>query len=178
MNKPEVILLAAMSIDGFIAPLNQEHLSSTTWTSQEDRQFFAKKSKAIGTMIMGSKTFLTIGKALMKRKTIVMTSQPARFANFSDPNLLFTADNPEKILTDLNEQGIKQVALCGGASIYNLFLQKGLIDRMFLTIEPFIFGSGVKFVSGSVGQIQSKFILVSQEKLNDAGTLVLEFKKA
>ena len=178
MHRPEVILLAAMSIDGFIAPLHKEHLSSTTWTSQEDHRFFTQKSKAIGTMIMGSKTFATIGKALTQRRTIVMTSQPERFADLNDPNLLFTAKNPEEILASLNQQGIKQVALCGGASVYSLFLQKALIDRMFLTIEPFVFGEGIKLFNGFTGQIQPKFILVSQQKLNSAGTLVLEFQKA
>jgi len=172
MNKPEVILIAAMSIDGFIAPLDKESLPSTIWTSSEDKQFFTEKSKEIGVMIMGSKTFMTIGKALSERKSIVMTSQPDRYQKFNDPNLLFTAASPEEILTELNQQGIKQVALCGGASIYNLFLQKGLVDKMFLTVEPYIFGEGIKLFSG---KIEKKFNLVNKRKLNEDGSLLLEY---
>jgi dihydrofolate reductase len=174
MNKPVVILLAAMSIDGFIANVNKENLSSMTWTSKEDRQFFVKKTKAIGTTIMGSKTFVTIGKALPERHNIVMTSQPARYAQFNDSDLFFTAESPEEILANLNQQEINKVALCGGASIYSLFLQKGLVNRMFLTIEPCVFGEGVKLFSGKT---QQQFKLISQEKLNEAGTLVLEYVK-
>lgn len=173
-NKPEVILMAAISIDGFIAPLDGEALPSTTWTSKEDWQFFTKKSKAIGTMIMGSKTFETIKKALPERQTIVMTSAPERYADYSDPQLLFTKQTPEEILADLAHRGVKQVALCGGAHIYGLFLQKGLVDRMFLTIEPYLFGAGVKLCAD---QIEQKFMLIGQEKINNNGTLLLEYVK-
>jgi len=172
MHKPEVILLVAMSVDGFIAPLHQEKLPSTVWTSPEDKQFFTEKSKAIGVMIIGSKTFETIGKALPGRRSIVMTSQPKKYAKFDGPNLIFTSQSPEEILTDLNKQGIQQVALCGGASVYNVFLQKCLVDRMFITVEPHVFGEGVKLFSG---KMKEKFKLLNQKKLNEKGTLLLEY---
>ena len=172
-NKPEVILLVAMSSDGFIAPADQEKLPSTTWTSPEDKQFFTEKSKAIGTLIMGSKTFETIGRALPGRRSIVMTSSLERYTKFNnDPNLFFTSESPEEILADLSKQEVKQVALCGGTSIYNLFLQKGLVDKMFLTIEPHVFGEGVKLFRD---QVEDKFKLLEQKKLNEKGTLLLEY---
>ena len=174
VNKPEVILIAAMSIDGFIAPADKEILPSTTWTSKEDWKFFTKKSKEIGTMILGSKTFETINKALPERKMIVMTSEPERYAAYKDENLSFTKATAEEILADLSKQGCEQVALCGGSHIYSLFMQKNLIDRMFLTVEPFVFGEGIKLFNGKKEQ---KFELVSQEKLNESGTLVLEYVK-
>lgn len=171
-NRPEVILLVAMSTDGFIAPLNKEKLPSTTWTSKEDKQFFTEKSKAIGIIIMGSKTFETIGRALPGRRSIVMTSQPEKYTKSNDPNLFFTSESPEKILSDLGKQGVGQVALCGGASIYNLFLQKGLVDKMFLTVEPHTFSEGIKLFSG---EIETKFKLLKQRKLNEEGTSLLEY---
>lgn len=173
MNKPEVILLVAMSTDGFIAPADQEKLPSTVWTSPEDKQFFTEKSKAIGTLVMGSKTFETIGKALPDRRSIVMTSQPEKYTKFNDPNLFFTSEGPEEILADLDKQGVKQVALCGGASIYNLFLQKGLVDKMFITVEPKSFGEGIKLFSEN---IEEKFRLLKSKKLNEGGTLLLEYE--
>ena len=172
MNRPKVTLIAAMSIDGFIAPLNQENLPSTVWTSTEDKQFFTQKSKEIGTLIMGSKTFETIGRALPERRSIVMTSQPQRYTKFSDSNLVFTADSPEQILADLDAQVVKEVALCGGASIYSSFLQKGLVDELFLTVEPYIFGAGVKLLNA---QMENEFQLKKQEKLNNKGSLLLEY---
>lgn len=172
-NRPEVILIAAMSIDGFIAPLDKESLPSTAWTSKEDKDFFSQKSKEIGLMIMGSKTFETIGKALPDRISIVMTSQPERYISNNDPDLLFTDETPEEILENLSSQEVEQVALCGGASIYSLFLEKGLVDKMFLTVEPFIFGEGVKLFKG---EIEQEFSLLKQNRLNEKGTLLLEYE--
>jgi dihydrofolate reductase len=172
MHKPEVILLVAMSVDGFIAPLDQEKLPSTVWTSPEDKQFFTEKSKAIGVMIMGAKTFATMGRALPERHSIVMTSQPENYAKFTDPNLTFTSQSPEEILADLDQQGVKQVALCGGSSIYNLFLQKGLVDKMFVTIEPFLFGAGIKLLTDHLGR---KMQLLSTRQLNEQGTFLVEY---
>lgn len=173
MNKTEVILLVAMSTDGFIAPLDKESLPSTVWTSPEDKQFFSEKSKEIGTLIMGSKTFETIGKALPGRRSIIMTSKPEHYAKFNDLDLFFTNQSPEKILADLEDKGVDQVALCGGASIYNLFLKKDLVDKMFLTVEPYVFGKGIKLFSE---KIDKKFKLLKQEKMNEEGTLLLEYK--
>lgn len=173
-NRPRVTLIAAMSIDGFIAPADKEKLPSTTWTSKEDWQFFTKKSKEIGTMILGSKTFETIKRALPERQMIIMTSEPGRYAEFSDPSLNFTAASPTEILAELAGQGVKQVALCGGAHIYALFMQLDLVDELFLTVEPFVFGEGIKLFGG---QVEKQFALVGQEKLNDVGTLVLHYQK-
>ncbi len=174
-NRPKVTLLAAMSIDGFIAPSDKEALPSTTWTSKEDWQFFTKQSKAIGTMILGSKTFETIKRALPERQMIIMTSEPSRYAEYSDPGLEFTSDPPAEILTKLQATGVKEVALCGGAHIYALFMQQGLVDEMALTVEPYVFGEGIKLFAG---KMQQQFVLTKQEQLNEAGTLVLFYQRA
>ena len=175
MIKPIVTLIAAMSIDGFIAPLDKETLPSTTWTSKEDWRFFTKKSKEIGSMIMGSKTFETIKKALPERKTIVMTSQPNRYSAYADQNLVFTSEEAEKVLANLAQEGRKEVALCGGSHIYSLFLQKKLVDRMFLTVEPYVFGDGIKLFSNF--SINQEFKLIEHQEINDQGTLLLEYSR-
>lgn len=173
MEKPKVILIAAMSIDGFIAPLKKENEPSTVWTSKEDKQFFNQKSREIGTMIMGSRTFETIGRALPDRRSIVMTSRPEKYASYVDKNLIFTNSSPEEVLADLAGNGVKEVALCGGASIYALFLKKGLVDKLFLTVEPQIFGDGIKLFSE---EAKHEFKLLSVKKLNEVGTMLLEYE--
>lgn len=173
-NKPKVILIAAMSIDGFIAPADKVALPSTTWTSKEDWQFFTKRSKAIGVMILGSTTFETINRALPERRMIVMTSQPNRYVQFSDSSLEFTSQDPSAILQRLADQGVKEVALCGGSAIYTLFMQQNLVDELELTVEPFIFGAGVKLFDGAIDQ---RFEVIGQEKLNEQGTVVYRYRR-
>ena len=40
------------------------------------------------------------------------------------------------------------MAICGGSSVYGLFLKEGLVDELFLTVEPILFGSGIPLASG------------------------------
>lgn len=173
-SKPKVTLIAAMSIDGFIAPADKEALPSTVWTSKEDWQFFTRQSKNIGTMILGSKTFETIKRALPERKMIVMTSQPDRYVEHQSTNLEFTSAKPQEILNQLARQGVKEVALCGGSQIYTLFMQENLVDELVLTVEPYIFGQGIKLFDANLEQ---RFTLSKQEKLNEVGTTVFFYQK-
>lgn len=174
ISRPRVILLAAVSIDGFIAPADKEALPSTTWTSKEDWRFFTAKSKEIGTMIMGSATFETIKRALPERQTIVMTSQPHRYAQYQDAALTFTSEEPTTILDQLGQQGVQQVALCGGSRIYSLFLSLDLVDEIQLTIEPFLFGRGIKLADHD---LQQQWQLVKTDKLNEQGTIVVSYER-
>ena len=76
----EVILIAAVTIDGFIARHNKEVVS---WSL--DLPFFKKQTLGYP-IIMGSNTRKTISKELSGRKNIVVTR----------------TDNPEKILNKIN----------------------------------------------------------------------------
>lgn len=180
----QVSLLAAVSVDMFISPKDQELLPSTLWTSQEDKHFFTEKSKELKVMIMGSKTFLTIGRALPERATIVMTSRPEEmkkaFLEKNDlqqlpENLRFTAQSAEALLAELSQEAYQEVALCGGATIYNLFLEKNLVDKLYLTVEPVIFGQGIALFNYPES-LMKKLQLLATTKLNQAGTLLLEYQ--
>ncbi|MEK7152944.1 MAG: dihydrofolate reductase, partial [Patescibacteria group bacterium] len=65
-----------LTADGFIGR-DASHLSD--WTSPEDKKLFIRLTKEAGVMVMGSRTFATIGRALPGRKTIVYTSKPEDF---------------------------------------------------------------------------------------------------
>lgn len=179
-----VTLLAAVSIDMFISPKDQQRFPSTSWTSKEDRAFFVKKSKEISVMLMGANTFQTINRALPERLTIVITHHPDQMeTTFLDKhqltelpeNLRFTNQGVEEIISSLEREGYVELALCGGASLYSQFLRANLVDRLFLTLEPIIFGEGVALFS-QLGEKNLKLKLLSEQKLNETGTLVLEYQ--
>src|SRR5260370_912000 len=50
---------------------------------------------------------------------------------------------PERVLAELEQRGSRTAVLAGGAQIYRAFLAAGLVDELWLTIEPLAFGAGI-----------------------------------
>ncbi len=141
-----VSLIAAMSVDGYIAQSAEQ--KSLDWTSKEDLKFFVEKTKEIGTLVMGRTTFDTIGKPLKGRRVIVMTRAEAHLQptlEDGETKLEYTTEGPEALVHRLTAEGVEKIVVCGGATIYSQFLQAGLVNELFLTVEPVLFGEGVSF---------------------------------
>lgn len=140
MKYPKVILLLGMTLDGKIARNHEEFIN---WTGTADKKHFMKTTKKAGVVIMGRKTYDTIGKPLPDRKNIVMTRQEA-LVHRSIPGMLnFTRLDPENILHILGRGNHKKVCLIGGSAINTLFAKAGLIDEIQITVVPKIFGDGL-----------------------------------
>lgn len=139
-----VILIAAVSADGKIASASDQ--SSLDWTSKEDLKFFVQKTKECGVVVMGRKTFETIGKPLKDRLVIVMTHDVK--AHSPMEGVEFTSESPQELVERLTREGKLCIAVAGGSQIYSQFLQAGLVTELFLTVEPVLFGSGVPLATG------------------------------
>jgi len=165
-----VFLIAAISVDGFIDP--GTNTSSLTWTSKADKQFFRERTKQAGVMIVGRTTFETIGVALPGRKIYVLSSQPkpATYAALSDDAVEFTSDTPEVLLKRLAAQGVSEVAVCGGSQVYTHFLKAGLVETVYLTVEPILFGTGVSLCATP---LQTKLQLQERRALSEQTTLLV-----
>jgi dihydrofolate reductase len=146
-----VFLIAALTADGFIAQETSQ--VSTAWTSKEDKTWFNDRTKQAGAIVMGSKTFDTIGRALPGRLNVVMTRDPDKYRQQypeAGDNLYFTNQSPSEVLENLKIKNYSEVAICGGSSIYTQFAKAGLLDKIYLTHEPVIFGKGVGLFSEEV----------------------------
>ncbi len=132
----------AETLDGVISRSSNEFVD---WTGSADKKKFMHITKEAGVLIMGSKTYDTIGRPLPGRKNIILTRNKERISD--NPDLVFTADSPEEILNDLEEQGYTSVALAGGAQINSLFAVRNLVDEIIITIAPRIFGVGLRLFS-------------------------------
>lgn len=134
----EVILLMAMTLDGKIAKDSKQLVD---WTGKADKQYFVQVTREAGVVIMGSKTFDTIGKPLPGRKNIVLTRNPDRKSQ--EENLIFTDQPPGQIIKGLKEEGFERVTLIGGAIINSLFAKDSLITQIHVTLVPVLFGRGL-----------------------------------
>nr|AIA13725.1 Dihydrofolate reductase [uncultured bacterium] len=152
------------TLDGFIA--EDKTQISTSWNSKEDKKRFVEITKRAGVVVMGSSTYETFMRPLKDRLNIIY-SRSKKFEGVE-----MTNDLPEILLQKLEARGFKEVAICGGASIYTKFLKAGVVDTLYLTIEPVIFGQGVKFFNEN---LNLKLSLVSEEK-TPSGALFLEYK--
>ena len=156
-------IIAAVTADGFIAK-NEGH--GAFWTSKEDKARFVALTKRAGVIVMGSTTFKTLPRPLKERTNIVYS----RDKTFEGAET--TQDNPVTLIKKLDERGFKKVAICGGASIYNMFMKSGVVDTLYLTIEPIIFGKGINLFNSD---LEYHLELISEEK-TPTGTIMLEYK--
>lgn len=157
-----IILVAALSADGFIA---KSSTHGADWTGSADKKIFVKLTKAMGTMIMGRTTFDTIGRVLPGRRTIVYTSRPE---TIDVEGIDTTNDAPATLLHRLKAEGTPGVAICGGAQIYTQFMQTGLVQDLYLTYIPVLFGKGVTLFTES---LDTRLTLIDTEPLSDGALL-------
>ncbi len=158
----KAFLIAAITADGFIAK-NSAHMPS--WTSKEDKKFFVERTKQAGVVIMGSKTFEAMGRPLKDRLNIVYSRDASK--KFEGAEV--TNKPPAELLKDLEARGYTEAAICGGSHIYTMFLKAGLLDTLYITIEPLLFGSGVTILSEPV---EANLKLVSSKQLTDQVVLL------
>src|SRR5687768_13483128 len=140
----KIILMAAVTIDGKIARHDSHFVD---WSSREDKKLFFQTSKRAGVIIVGNNTFKTFPSPLPGRLHVVLTRSIEGTA--SVPGAIeYTSDSPERIVADLEARGYTEAVLTGGAQVNALFLQAGLIDEIWLTVEPLIFGQGIDLFLG------------------------------
>ena len=164
------IMIMAVSMDGYITK-HQDGL--VDWSSKEDKQFFSKMTKDIGVLVYGKKTYDTFNKPLPGRLNIVMTRTPDTSKNIKD-ELEFTNQSPKEIFEDIKRRGFDRVAITGGAEINTLFLKQGLIDEIYLSIEPHIFGSGKQLFADFRADVQLN--LLESKVMKNKQTVLLHYQ--
>ncbi len=156
----KVILLMAVTVDGKIA---KDAHQLADWTSRADKKIFVAETKKAGAIIMGLTTYQTIGRPLPGRLNVVLTREPEKEKNIKGL-LEFTASPPQELLAELEKRGFSAVILGGGAAINGLFLKENLIDEIWLTIEPKIFGEGLSLFKGA--DVNLSLVLTEVKKLD------------
>lgn len=132
----KVIMIAVLSANGKISRIGS---SKIDWGSKADLEWFKRKTKEIGLVICGRKTFETFRGPLKGRINVVMTHKPI---DTNSEDLIYTSDLPQRIIQNLEDKGYTQMAVIGGREIFTLFIKENLIDELYLTYEP-IFINGI-----------------------------------
>ena len=126
----EIILIAAVTVDGFIARHNNE---ITNWT--KDLKLFKKQTLG-HTVIVGSNTYETLSKDLPGRKII-------KYSRIKDP---------KQILRSIGE---KRCFVIGGGKTYSKF--SSFLTHLFITPHPYVFNKGVRLFDLRINELRLKF---------------------
>ncbi|MDO8620067.1 MAG: dihydrofolate reductase family protein [bacterium] len=183
IKKPTFILVVAVSLDGKITNGKKE---GTEWTSKEDQKFFRGELDRADVVILGRKTFEAIPRPLTPRNRIVFSQRkpavipaPARRSPLGAggeagiQDTFYFHGTPRELLNHCAKCRWNRVVIAGGTSIYQWFLKHKLVDEMYITVEPIVFGSGKPFLAE--GSFAENWTLVSVKKLNKSGTLLLHY---
>ncbi len=124
MSSPKVVLVAAVAENGVIGRDN-----ALPWRLKSDLQHFRRLT--IGRpVVMGRKTYESIGKPLKDRTNIVITRDPAYAAEG-----IVVAHSFDKAMQiahdDAKERGADEIAVIGGSGVFNESLP--IADRLEIT---------------------------------------------
>jgi dihydrofolate reductase len=135
----EVVLIAAVTVDGFIARHSNE---ITSWT--KDLSLFKKQTMG-HPVIMGSNTYKTLSNELSGRDVIVINRN----------------HNPKNIISNIKQE---RCFIAGGGKIYSMFYS--FLTHLYITPHPYVFGKGISLFSDTIEEsnlIFEKIITVSEK---------------
>lgn len=169
----KIVLVFVSTLDGKVTKWGDPFVRK--WSSNEDQVYFSKIWKNSKLIVVGSNTFnADILKPSVNNRILVMTSQPGKYKEFEvKDHLEFTDESPVQLTSHFSKEGYEQMLLAGGSHIASSFLREQLVDELWLTLEPKIFGTGNSFVLEE--EFDIKLRLISCEKVNEQGTLITKY---
>lgn len=158
----KVILYMGVTPNGYIAKENGD----SEWTSEEDLQGFYAHIKQARNVIMGANTQKIVSQYKYFPFTdvvnVVVTHKDLE--NTWGEKVIVTDKAPKEVLQLLEEKDFKEALLIGGGQINASFIKEGLIDEIYLDVEPLVFGKGIKLFADS--DFEYNLELLEVNKLN------------
>lgn len=172
----KVVLFIAMSLDGFIA----DAAGGVAWLGGQDAEAemldtYAAFIKDVDRVVMGRKTWQQIATELSPTEWVYkdLHSYVITHRELSPKeNIQFAHASPVDVVRQLKEQAGKNIWICGGADIAQQLMQRGLIDRYYISIMPTILGKGIRLF-GTLHEEQ-KLRLIETKSYNGIVEVIYE----
>lgn len=168
----KTILYMAMTVNGKIAGTADD----TSWTSKEDWDRFRTMCNKTGNAVIGRRTYDMVkkeGTQLGDVLTVVLTHDAALLAK-KYPHTIFTNKLPKDVLTMLERKGFREALVAGGGILNSAFLKEGLIDEIYIDIEPLVLGRGIPLFTED--DFESRLQLLEIKTLTNNQTVQLHYK--
>ena len=169
----KTILIFVSTLDGKVTKWGEPHVSS--WSSHQDQDYYKKIWNESRLIVMGSNTFnADTFKPSANHQLVVMTRHPDKYKSLEiSGQIEFTNESPVELTSRFKSNGHQQMLVVGGPHIATSFLKEQLIDELWLTFEPKIFGRGDNFVTEA--KLDINLHLIHCEKVNEQGTLITKY---
>ena len=167
------ILIFVSTLDGKVTKWGDPHVR--LWSSHQDQDYYKQIWNESKLIVMGSNTFNAEPlNPSSNHQLIIMTRNPDKYKNLEiSGQIEFTNESPVELIARFISKGHKQILVVGGAHIATSFLKEQLIDEVWLTIEPKIFGTGGNFATEV--NLDINLHLIHCEKVNEQGTLITKY---
>ena len=157
-----ITVYLASSINGMIS--NKANIPN--WLSQEYGQGLLAICERMKAVVMGETTYEILIPDHLPLKDegtlIVLTHDTA-----TEPlqaNVVFTDETPPGIVRILESRGHREAVIIGGTQTVSEFVKSGLVNELYLVVEPVLFGAGLPLLKGVDADYE--MTLLEVQKLN------------
>lgn len=141
----ELVLFIAQSLDGFIAPPNED-LSFLNAVAVEGEDYgYAAFVATCDTVVMGRRTYdkvvaMGVPDPHPERMLYIITSRSGP----STERIRFHTGDPIALVKELKAQPGKRIYCDGGAQLVDALINAGLVDRYIISTIPVLLGDGIR----------------------------------
>jgi dihydrofolate reductase len=145
------------------------------WSSEGDQKYYSDIWRMSELVVLGSNTYNdNIITPYEGRLVVVMTRNPDNYKHKEIPGQIeFTSKNPSELISYFSGLGYELMTVVGGPQVATSFFKENLIDELWLTIEPKLFGKGYNLIVDEPLEIELR--LLQYEKINEQGTLITRY---
>lgn len=170
----KVILYIAMSLDGYIAGLDDDLGFLSNVEKDGEDYGYHDFTSAVDTVIMGRKTFdkvlsMGLGNPHQDKELLVIT----RNSRPSLSNEKYYTGSLKDLIKSLKAKDGKHIYCGGGAEIVHELLKNKLLDEMIISVIPILLGDGVRLFKDK--RPEQKMVLVKSTPF-DTGLLQLHYR--
>jgi dihydrofolate reductase len=160
----KVIIYLASSANGMIS--NQKNVPD--WLSPEFEEGFMSICQRTKAVIMGKTTYNFLAPAYLPLKEdgslVVLTHDTSLPA--PQPNIIFTDQSPQDIIALLESKGHTEAVIIGGTLTITEFLKAGVVNELYLVMEPILFDGGLPVYKGLNQDFKLRLSSVKQLNAN------------
>lgn len=160
VDRRDVVLYIAMSLDGYIADRDggvswletcgEATLDEEDAVAQMQEEAYAAFEQSVDTVVLGWSTYHQIVTELSPDQWAYEALQSYVVTHHDCDNLpgiTFTDEDPCELVERLRREPGRDIWICGGAELVRQLMRKDLIDVYRVSVVPIVLGGGIRLFS-------------------------------